>query len=472
LRLAAVGLFPGRLPSGGRAGSDDALPGKAVRHGGLILAAPASGSGKTLLTAGLLRRLRERGLRVAAAKAGPDYIDPTFHAAASGGVCPNLDLWAMRPATLAALVAELEAGADLVLCEGVMGLFDGTGPDGEAGSTAALARLTGWPVVLVVDARRQGASVAALVAGFAHHDPALPLAGVILNRVAGARHRALLESALARHLPDLPCLGALPRDPALILPERHLGLVPAAERRFATTAAIARAAALAAGIDLDRLLALVRPAAIAAAAPEPGPPLPPLGSHIAVARDDAFVFAYPAVLRGWRAAGAALSFFSPLAGAAPDPAADAVYLPGGYPELHAGRLAAAAGFLAGLRRAAAAGKTIYGECGGYMVLGETLTDADGRTHRLADLLPLATSFAARRLHLGYRQARLLAAGPLGDSGARFRGHEFHYATVLAEGGAAPLFAVRDAGGADLGTAGLRQGSVLGSFLHLVDRAGG
>ena len=273
------------------------------RGGGLILAAPASGSGKTLLTLGLLRLLRDRGLRVAAAKAGPDYIDPTFHAAASGGVCLNLDAWAMREATLRALVDTLESEADIVLCEGVMGLFDGTGPDGEAGSTAALARLTGWPVVLVVDARRQGASAAALVAGFARHDPAVPLAGVVFNRVAGERHRALLETALTRHLPGLPCLGAVLQDPALTLPERHLGLVPAGEQHCET--AIARAAeAAAAGLDIERLLALTRPAANSRPHPAPGPQLPPLGGHTAVARDDAFVFVYPSVLRGWRDAGA------------------------------------------------------------------------------------------------------------------------------------------------------------------------
>ena len=179
----------------------------ARRGGGLILGAPASGSGKTLLTLGLLRLLRDRGLRVSAAKAGPDYIDPTFHAAASGGVCLNLDPWAMRETTLRALVDTLESQADIVLCEGVMGLFDGAGPDGEAGSTAALARLTGWPVVLVVDARRQGASAAALVAGFARHDPAVPLAGVVFNRVAGARHQELLETALPAICPRCPALA-------------------------------------------------------------------------------------------------------------------------------------------------------------------------------------------------------------------------------------------------------------------------
>ena len=434
--------------------------------GGLIVAAPKSGSGKTLIVAGLLRHFRRRGLKVAAAKVGPDYIDPTFHARASGAPCVNLDPWAMRPATLASLIGDLESGAELVLCEGVMGLFDGAGPDGEAGSTAALARLAAWPVVLVVDASGQGASVAALVAGFARHDPAVPLAGVILNRVASGRHRVLLTQAIARHLPDLPVLGAVPADPTLALPARHLGLVPAGEVEEAD-ALIGRAAAqIAEAIDGDRLTALARRSRLGSSPTKPG--LKPLGQHIAVGRDDAFLFTYEAVLTGWRRQGASLSFFSPLAGEAPPREADAIYLPGGYPELHAGRLAAAAAFLGGLRAAAKAGKPIYGECGGYMVLGETLTDAGGQSYRVAGLLPVSTSFAERRRHLGYRTARLLEAGPLGSAGTRFRGHEFHYASIVAEDGADPLFEIADAGGNDLGHAGLRRGSVAGSFIHLID----
>lgn len=436
--------------------------------GGLILAAPKSGSGKTLITAGLLRHLRQRGNRVAAAKAGPDYIDSTFHAPASGGPCCNLDPWAMRPATLASLVAEREAAAELVLCEGVMGLFDGAGPDGETGSTAELARVTGWPVVFVVNADGQGASVAALVAGFARHDPRVPLAGVILNRVASSRHRALLTEAISRHLPGLPVLGAIPRDKSLALPARHLGLVPAGEDAAAFEALIDRAAtAVGREIDIDRLIALARPSRCSAVPGAPG--LPALGRDIAIARDDAFLFAYETTLAGWRRQGAAISFFSPLADEAPVPDTDAIYLPGGYPELHAGRLAAAVRFLGGLREAATRGKTIYGECGGYMVLGDALTDADGKTHSMAGLLPVATSFAEPRRHLGYRAVRLLARGPLGVEGTRFRGHEFHYASIVAEGDADPLFAVADASGNDLGRAGLRRGSVCGSFNHLVDR---
>jgi len=433
---------------------------------GLIIAAPASGSGKTLVTAGLLRHLRGLGVNVVAAKAGPDFIDPTFHTSASGRPCPNLDVWAMRSATLAGLVGELEGSAELVLCEGVMGLFDGTGAEGEAGSTAELACLTGWPVVLIVDAHGQGASVAALLRGFARHEPAAPVVGAIFNRVAGARHHAVLEAAVRRHLPDLVCLGALPSDPALILPSRHLGLIPASESRDTERVIDCAGGLIGANLDVARLLSLARSSTLDDTPPTPS--IPPLGGRIAVARDDAFCFAYPALIDGWRREGAELSFFSPLANEPPDAAADAVYLPGGYPELWAGRLADAEAFAAGLRRAAADRKLVYGECGGYMVLGEYLIDAEGRRQRMAGLLPLATSFADRWLHLGYRCATVLADGPLGAAGSHFRGHEFHYATVVYHSTDEPLLSVMDADGRDLGPCGLRRGSVLGSFIHLVD----
>jgi cobyrinic acid a,c-diamide synthase len=440
-----------------------------TRACGLILAAPASGSGKTLVTAGLLRLLHRHGVKVAAAKAGPDFIDPTFHAAASGRSCPNLDVWAMRDATLAAIVAELERDAELVLCEGVMGLFDGAGPEGEEGSTAAVARLTGWPVILVVDARGQGASVAALLRGFAGHRPDVALAGVIFNRVSSPRHAGLLAAAAARDLPDIAILGALRAEPPLALPARHLGLVPAAELP-GLEAVIERAAdAIAQSIDVDRLLQLSRPSVLAGPGGKAG--IPPFGQRIAVARDDAFCFTYQSLLEGWQRAGAEIGFFSPLAGEPPDPEADAVYLPGGYPELSAGRLATGTVFMTGLRNAAAAGKTIYGECGGYMALGESLIDADGRCHRMAGLLPLVTSFAERRLSLGYRCATSLMDGPLGPAGALFRGHEFHYATIADERpGEQRLWQAVDALGTDLGVCGLRRGSVFGSFIHLIDRA--
>lgn len=436
-------------------------------RGGLIVAAPKSGSGKTLIVAGLLRHLRGRGIAVAAGKCGPDYIDPTFHALAGGRPCLNLDPWAMRPQALSALVADLESDAALVLCEGAMGLFDGAGPDGAAGSTAQLARLTGWPVVLVVDAAGQGASVAALVAGFARHDPAVPLAGVILNRVASPRHADILRRALARFLPGLPLLGTVFQDDAMRLSARHLGLVPAGEQGGIDRLIDRAGEHLGKAIDVDRLIAAARPAQAGVAVGGPGPA--PLGQRIAVARDDAFVFAYAATLAAWRAAGAEIAFFSPLADESPAALCDAVYLPGGYPELHAGRLAAARRFHAAMHAAAETSTPIYGECGGYMALGESLIDAARRRHPMLGLLPLQTSFAEPRRHLGYRHAVLVDCGPLGRAGDRFRAHEFHYATILRETGAPPLFAVRDLCGRDLGAAGLRRGTVAGSFLHLIDR---
>jgi cobyrinic acid a,c-diamide synthase len=430
---------------------------------GLVLAAPSSGSGKTVATLALLRALRRAGRRVASCKVGPDYIDPRFHEAASGRPCLNLDPWSMRPGTLSRLAALAGRGAELLLVEGVMGLFDGAA-DG-TGSTADLAALAGWPVVLVVDAKAQAQSAAALVHGFRSFRPGLEVAGVLLNRVGGEGHEATLRAALAPL--GIPVLGALPRLPSLALPDRHLGLVQAEEHDGLEAFLDGAASVVAERVDLGALDDLARPARDL---PPHAPALPPPGQRVAVARDVAFAFAYPHLIEGWRAAGAEILPFSPLLDEAPAAEADAVFLPGGYPELHAGRLAAAGAFLGGLRAAAGRGVPVYGECGGYMALGRGIEDADGRRHAMAGLLPLETSFARRRLHLGYREAVQLGPGPFGPEGARLRGHEFHYATVLAEDGGEPLFRARDARGSPPAPMGRRVGSVAGSFLHVVDAA--
>lgn len=434
---------------------------------GLIIAAPRSGSGKTVITLGLARALRDAGIRVAAAKAGPDYIDPTYLSAACGGACRNLDPWAMRPETLAAQIAALARDAEIVVCEGVMGLFDGAGR-AAAGSTADLAALTGWPIVLVIDAEGQSASIAALIEGFARHRRDIAIAGIILNRVAGERHAAILRDAIARSATPLPCFGALPRATGLALPARHLGLVPASERRDAESFVGGASEATKRHLDWRAVRDLARPCCLAP--PANNRIIAPLGRHIAVARDDAFLFAYPSILASWRDAGSELSFFAPLCDETPSADCDAIYLPGGYPELFAGRLAGNRGFRDGLRAAAARGAAIYGECGGYMALGRTLTDAGGETHEMAGLLPVATSFAERKLHLGYRQATLASATPLGDRGTVFRGHEFHYASIVSEAAGAPLFSAADADGRPLGAMGRVAGTVMGSFVHLIDRA--
>jgi cobyrinic acid a,c-diamide synthase len=430
---------------------------------GLLIAAPASGSGKTLVTLALLRALKRRGTRVASLKIGPDYIDPAFHAAASGRACLNFDGWAMRPTTRAQVLRRLSEDAELLVGEGVMGLFDGAA--GGAGSTAEAARLTGWPVVLVVDAKGMAGSAAALLEGFVRHDSRVAVAGVIFNRVGGAGHAALLREAAERA--GVRCLGCLPREPGLEMPSRHLGLVQAGEQADLDARIAAAADWLDPAVDLDALAELARPADLPAGAREPQ--LPPLGQRIAVARDEAFAFAYPSVLDGWRDAGAEVRTFSPLGDEAPDSDADAVYLPGGYPELHAGRLAANTRFLDGVRAAASRGSFVFGECGGYMALGRGLIDGEGARHAMAGLLAVETSFAEPRLHLGYRTLETACDTPLGPAGTRLCGHEFHYAATLAETGA-PFAQAGDAQGRDRGPTGLVDGTVAGSFLHLIDRA--
>lgn len=430
---------------------------------GLIIAAPSSGSGKTVVTLGVLAALKHNGVAVASLKTGPDYIDPVFHARATGRACLNVDPWAMRAETVSGALAQAGRDAELVVCEGVMGLFDGATVD--QGSTADMARATGWPVVLVVDSRAQGASAAAAVLGFDTFAEDIAISGVIFNRVGSDKHQRVIREAMARVLPNVPVLGMIPWEARLELPSRHLGLVQAAEHPDLDGLIDRAARIVAKHVDLDALKAL----ATAAPAKGEAKPLAPLGQRIAVARDEAFAFAYPMVLEGWRAQGAEVSFFSPLEDEIPAEDADAVYLPGGYPELHAYRLSSAERFLGGLRAAAKAGKAVYGECGGYMVLGRGMLDADGTTHAMAGVLPLGTTFEKRKLQLGYRQAVVIADTPLGPVHAKFRGHEFHYATVTAEGPGDSLFEVRDAEGRKLGKTGLIQGRVFGSFLHLIDR---
>ena len=415
-----------------------------------IIAAPASGSGKTTITLGLLRAFAQSGHALRGAKSGPDYIDPRFHAAACGQPCLNLDAWAMTPARIRAL-----AGGTPLIIEGAMGLFDGPPPDGK-GATADLARMLDLPVILVVDAARMAQSIAPLVAGFAQHDPDVRIAGVILNKVGSPRHETMLRDALAPT--GVPVVGAVHRQPGLAMPSRHLGLVQAQERPDLDAFLDAAADLMRHSIDLEALPPLL-PCPIATQ-----PTLrPPPGHRIAVAQDAAFAFAYPHLLKDWQAQGAEINLFSPLAND-PVPDADFIFLPGGYPELHAGTLAANSHFLTSLR-AAADHTQIYGECGGYMTLGDTLTDAEGTVHRMAGLLRLETSFATRKLHLGYR--RLTATeGPYAGA---WRGHEFHYATTTRADGQ-PLFTAMDATGASLPAMGLIQGRVSGSFAHIIDAA--
>jgi cobyrinic acid a,c-diamide synthase len=430
---------------------------------GLVISAPASGTGKTTLTLGLLAAFRSAGVKVHPFKNGPDYIDPAFHKAASGIESVNLDSWAM-PETLLNALAGAAQDADLILAEGSMGLFDGVATAGASGmgASAELAIRFGWPVVLVLDASGQAQSAAAVAHGFKTFNPALPFAGVVLNRVASPRHEALLRGGL--EAAGLTVFGALPRRESIRLPSRHLGLVQAEEQENLHQILREAGEFIAAHVDLSALRHAARGNVFTAASPRLAPP----GQRIALARDAAFSFIYPHLLSGWRAAGAEILPFSPLADEAPDAAADVCWLPGGYPELHAGQLAAAQRFLTGLRHFAQT-KPVHGECGGYMALGTGLVDASGARHAMAGLLGLETSFAKRKMHLGYRHATLNAPMPGFAAGAGLRGHEFHYASVLSAPDA-PLATVVDANGAAVAETGSRRGHVSGSFFHFIAAA--
>ena len=427
----------------------------------MILAAPSSGAGKTTITLGLLRALRNAGVDIRSAKSGPDYIDPQFHAAATGKPCYNLDAWAMSPER----IKSYAAGKSDLIVEGAMGLFDGAPPDGR-GSSGDLARLIGLPVVLIVDAKAMSQSIAPLVAGFAAHDPDVTIAGVILNRVGSNRHGEMLKTALAPL--GIPVLGCVPRSESLARPSRHLGLVQAGEMpdldAFLNTAADVMARC----IDLTALRALMAPTDWTSAFTGTKHRNLQAGRTVAIARDAAFSFIYAQDIAMMERLGTKVITFSPLADD-PVPQADAVILPGGYPELYAAQLAASQTFMQSLRDAAQT-TDISGECGGYMTLGETLIDADGTAHKMAGLLGLTTSFAQRKLHLGYR--RLHSADPyrihpVTKQRPTWCGHEFHYASTLDAQGE-PLFFAQDAEGRNLGYTGLREGRVSGSFAHIID----
>ena len=432
---------------------------------GLAITATASGAGKTLITLGLLGALKARGVAVGAAKAGPDYIDPAFHGVALGGgeVSVNLDAFAMG-AGLIRQLAHRQTG-DTLIIEGAMGVADG----GKA-STATLANILGVPMVLIIDARGVAETAAMLAAGLDKmlktHFANTGIAGVIVNHCRSSRHLDIIRDAM--EAVGIPLLGGLPSAEALTIPSRHLGLVQASELLEHGNLAeiIAEAAAqIKTHIDLDRLLALATPLA-----PPPAPPtnnaitaLPPPAQRIAVAQDAAFAFAYPHVLDGWRRGGAEILPFSPLNDEAPDASADMVYLPGGYPELHLDRLAANKNWQESLRALAKKSVFIYGECGGYMVLGKAIIGQDGVRVPMLGLLDVITSFAETKLHLGYRQLDCLADVPLPRNAF---GHEFHYTTCMEHKGA-NLFTARDKTGTDLGAIGSVRGSVCGSYAHLI-----
>lgn len=430
---------------------------------GLVIAGTQSGVGKTTVTLGLLYALRRRGLLVQPFKVGPDFIDPGHHSRAAGRVSRNLDGWMLTQDANLALFRRHASQSQVAVVEGVMGLFDGYDGLSEAGSTAQMAKWLGLPVLLVVDARAMARSAAALVHGFASFDPDLKLAGVVFNRVGGAAHLQYLKQALSQ-VPEVRCLGGLPRDQELAIPERHLGLTTAEDHPLEEEHLGHLAEVLEKHLDLDGLLASLPTLSFAPEAPEAATaPAVRLG----VARDRAFCFYYPENLELLAQSGAELVAFSPLTDRELPENLHGLYLGGGYPELFAAQLAANDGLKRSLAAQAAAGLPIYAECGGLMYLCEEIQDLEGRRYPMVGLLPLKVRMLKRLRALGYREITLTANGLLGPAGTKARGHEFHYSEIAAETGVLPrLYRVTPRQGQEAPPEGFWVKNVLASYVHL------
>lgn len=421
-----------------------------------VIAATKSGSGKTLLSLGLLAALVRRGLAVQPFKCGPDFIDPTLHTMVVDRVSHNLDLFMMGEECCRRIFARAAVEADVRLVEGVMGLFDG----GEA-STAALARVLDLPVLLVVDARSAAESVAAVVKGFEVYDPRIHLCGVVLNQIGSARHVALIRDALAQSCAT-PLLGAFPREQQFMMPERHLGLHMGEENPLSAGQLDRLAAAVEDHIDIPALLAAtVQPLPPPRQVPPPVRPVQPR-LRLAVARDAAFCFYYQENLAMLAAAGFDIVPFSPLADAALPPATAAVYIGGGYPELHAAALTANTSLRTALRQWVEDGGPLYCECGGLMYMAEELADTEGRVHPMVGVFPLQMIMRPRFSRLGYRRVRLRRDCLLGRQGDTLYGHEFHYSEPAGKAPAIECLYALDDGRQE----GYARHNAIGSYVHL------
>lgn len=440
--------------------------------GRLVIAAPQSSAGKTTLCLGLLAALSRRGVRVQPFKAGPDFIDPGLHQLASGVISHNLDTWMLPHEENLALFNTYTREKDVALIEGVMGLFDGRGDTSERippGSTAELAVLLDAPVVLVVNAQGQGHSVAAIVKGCEEFHPQLRIAGVIFNRVGGARHTRVLTHAVEAHC-RARVLGAIPREAEIAIPERHLGLHTADDFQGASSFWDRLASLIVEHVDLTALLAVANCAS--ELLPTPGdidmaPPRPRI--RLGVACDAAFCFYYHDNFERLRHAGAELVFFSPLLDAHLPRGLDALWIGGGYPELRAEALAANVTMRADIQQFAAAGRPIYAECGGLMYLCETLRTAAAIVHPMVGVFPFGTRMTPRRRALGYREITTVSGHPFFPAGLRLRGHEFHYSEIVAGAPTAEhvrhTLTVQDSKNATRNE-GFTIGRTLGTYTHV------
>jgi cobyrinic acid a,c-diamide synthase len=433
----------------------------------LVIAGSASGVGKTTVVLALAAALRAKGLRVAAFKCGPDYLDPTYHARATGGASHNLDGWMMGRAAVLATFARQSRGADVALIEGVMGLYDGASPDGEEGSAAEIAKWLRAPVLAVVDAGGMARTLAAVGVGLRAFDPALDLRGLIANRLGSRGHLDLLKRAC---LPHVPVVGGLPRDEARAFPERHLGLHTADAAVVPDALVQAWGATFTEWNDVDAFVALARsapPVDLAGAIADDATPTTPR-CRIALAHDAAFHFYYDDNLARLRALGAELVPFSPIADARLPDGVDGVYLGGGYPEVHAAALSANRSMRESLRALAAAGAPIYAECGGLMYLADAVRTTGGVTHEMVGLVTGTAVMHDKLQALGYVEIETQRRTIVGGAGLRMRGHQFRYSTL--EGGGGDGYSVRKRrGGATFAEGyGARENAanILASYIHV------
>jgi cobyrinic acid a,c-diamide synthase len=433
---------------------------------GLIIAGTHSGCGKTTITLGLMAALVQRGLKVAAFKVGPDFIDPGHHGRITGGVSRNLDGWMLSRAYNLACFRDAACTADVAVVEGVMGLFDGYDGKTESGSTAQMAKWLGLPTILVVDARSMARSAAAIILGFEKFDRDLTYAGVLFNRVGSKRHLHYLTEALEENV-QMPCLGGVLRDQEFYIPERHLGLVTSEDHPLSDALIKKLTAIIEDSINIDRLLDRLAEIDIAEEKSASMTHQIKASVRIGVARDNAFCFYYPDNLELMEAAGSELAFFSPINDKQLPPDLDGLYLGGGYPELAADRLAANMDLRNQIRDKSQNGMPIYAECGGFMYLCEKLLDQNANRHSMVGCFPFRAQMHSRLKALGYREITLTEDTILGPAGQTIRGHEFHYSELTtSESGMNTVYHLTDRIGVDQPPHGYYTNRTLGSYTHL------
>ena len=429
----------------------------------IVIAGTTSGVGKTTVTTGLIGALCKRGLKVQPFKAGPDYIDPSYHTQISGTPSRNLDTWLLSPDTIIELFNRAVQGKDIAVIEGVMGLYDGHSSTGEEGSTAELAKLLQAPVVLVLDSRKGARSMAAMVTGYNTFDKSLNLAGVILNGIGSEEHLKICQEAI-EHYTDIKVLGHLPRRDGLSLPERHLGLIPTVEGPASNEFLEALTVQCEASLDIPEILRIAEQTAPLKTQGSvfPAAPVSPV-SRIAVAKDKAFSFYYQDSLDILEAWGAEIVPFSPLQDRVLPDNISGLYIGGGFPELYAEELAANDSIKQAMNNAAGQGMPVYAECGGLMYLGENIKDFQGKNHRMSGILPLRSRIDNHRLSLGYRTVQSLNDGPLLNKGEIVRGHEFHWSVLEDRVDSSYAYRIIDKGNI---FEGVQRNNILASYVHL------